>query len=172
VAKDRLRRTHWSQFLWDRETRRLAFYDRHEGLRPIPYLIQGALVVALSLSVTVAFSNPSAKLYGYAASLVVIDLGMVAIAALFVIAGRPMWQEDRDSTYLALAIGFAGIPVWGLLEILCLGGALATSIPMLCDARPITGWIAGLWFATVPGVSFLLGFRRFLLQARRSPGTL
>lgn len=172
MAKDRLRRTHWSRFLWDRETRRLAFYDRHAELRPLPYLIPGALVVVLSLSVAVAFANPSAKLYGYAVSLVVIDLGMVMIAAFFVIAGRPMWREDRDSTYLALAIGFAGIPVWGLFEILCLGGIFAATIPTLCDARPITGWMAGLWFVTVPAVSFLLEFRRFLLRDRSTAGTV
>ncbi len=171
MAKDRLRRTLWSQFLWDRETRILAFYDRHERLRPIPYLVVGALVIVLSLSVAVAFANPSAKLYGYAVSLVVVDLGMVGIAALFVIAGRPLWREDRDSMYLALAIGFAGIPVWGLLEILCLGGIFATTIPTLCDARPAVGWIAGLWFVTVPSVSFLLGLRRFVLRVRQRPGT-
>ena len=108
--------------------------------------------------------EPTAKVYGYATSLVVIDVGMVFIAALFVIAGRPLWREERDSTYLALALGFSGIPVWGLLEVFCLNGVLFSLIPTLCDVRPGASWLLGLWFVAVPAVSVLLSFRRFLLR--------
>src|SRR5207253_1395031 len=83
---------------------------------------------------------PSAKVYGYALSLVVIDVGMVFIAVLFVIAGRPLWREDHDATYLALALGFSGIPVWGFFEIFCLNGVLFVLFPSICDARPSVGW--------------------------------
>jgi hypothetical protein len=140
----------------------LAFYDRHVKLRPVPFLIVGALVAVLSLSITLAFVNPSAKMYGYAASLVVIDAGMVLIAVLFVLAGRPLWKEDRESTYLALAIAFAAIPVWGLLEILCVNGILMASIPDFCNFRSTAGWILVTWFVAVPIVSTLREFRRFI----------
>jgi hypothetical protein len=144
--------------------KRLEFYDRHARLRPIPFLIIGTLACVLALSSGVSFANPSAKVYGYTAGLVVIDVGMVFIAALFVTAGRPLWREDRDPTYLALALAFSGIPVWGLLEVVCLHGMLLALIPGVCDVRPSAGWLVALWFVSLPGVSILLEFRKFLMR--------
>ena len=167
MGRGGFRRTRWSRFLWDRQVRRIDFFDRHPRLSPIPYMIIATLVGVLALSGGLSFANPSAKVYGYAISLVLIDVGMVFIAALFVVAGRPLWREDRDSTYLALALAFSGIPVWGLLEVFCLNGVLFSLIPSLCDARPGAGWVLALWFIAVPASSILLGFWRFLRSGTR-----
>ena len=161
------RRTRWSRFLWDRQVRRIDFFERHPKLSPIPYLIIATFVSLLALSGVLTFANPSAKVYGYAISLVLIDVGMVFIAALFVIAGRPLWKEERDSTYLALALGFSGIPVWGLLEVFCLNPVLFSVFPSLCDARPGAVWVLVLWFVAVPAASILLEFWRFVRRGRR-----
>jgi len=92
---------------------------------------------------------------------------MVFIAALFVIAGRPLWKEERDSTYLALALGFSGIPVWGLLEVFCLNPVLFSLFPSLCDARPGAVWVLALWFVAVPAASIVLEFWRFVRRGTR-----
>jgi len=162
VGRGGFHRSKWSAYMWDRQKRRMDFYDRHPRLGTVPYLIIGTLVLVLALSTGLSFANPSAKVYGYAVSLVIIDVGMVFIAGLFVLAGRSLWREDRDSTYLALALGFSGIPVWGLLEAVCLNGTVFTLLPTLCNARPSAGWLLGVWFLAVPTVSIVLGFRRFL----------
>src|SRR5207237_1974047 len=161
------RRTRWSRILSDRQVRRIDFCERHPRLSPIPYMIIATLVGVLALSGGLSFANPSAKVYGYAISLVLIDVGMVFIAALFVVAGRPLWREDRDSTYLALALGFSGIPVWGLLEVFCLNPVLFSLFPSLCDARPGAVWVLVLWFVAVPAASILLEFWCFVRRGMR-----
>ena len=130
-------------------------------------MIIATFVSLLALSGVLTFANPSAKVYGYAISLVLIDVGMVFIAALFVIAGRPLWKEERDSTYLALALGFSGIPVWGLLEVFCLNPVLFSLFPSLCDARPGAVWVLALWFVAVPAASIVLEFWRFVRRGTR-----
>src|SRR6266571_2615005 len=172
VGRGGFRRSQWALYRWEVQKRRLDFYERHPKLEIVPYLIIGTLVLVLALSGGLAVANPAAKVYGYALSLVVVDVGMVFIAILFVIAGRPLWREDHDSTYLALALGFSGIPVWGFFEIFCLNGVLFVLFPSICDARPSAGWIAFVWFVVVPVVSILLDFRRYLLdRSRRSAKT-
>jgi len=169
VGRGGFRRSKWASYRWEVQKRRLDFYERHPKLEIVPYLIIGTLVLVLALSGGLAFANPSAKVYGYALSLVVIDVGMVFIAVLFVIAGRPLWREDHDATYLAMALGFSGIPVWGFFEIFCLNGVLFVLFPSICDARPSVGWVAFVWFVAVPAVSILFDFRRYLLDRSKHP---
>src|SRR2546426_2911707 len=116
VGRGGFRRSKWASYRWEVQKRRLDFYERHPKLEIVPYLIIGTLVLVLALSGGLAFANPSAKAYGYALSLVVIDVGMVFIAVLFVIAGRPLCREAHDATDRAMAPSIPGLPASGIVD--------------------------------------------------------
>src|SRR2546427_899650 len=100
VGRGGFRRSKWASYRWEVQKRRLDFYERHPKLEIVPYLIIGTLVLVLALSGGLAFANPSAKVYGYALSLVVIDVGVVFIAVLFVIRSEEHTSELQSQSNL------------------------------------------------------------------------
>ena len=133
-------------------------------------MIIATLVGVLALSGGLSFANPSAKVYGYAISLVLIDVGMVFIAALFVIAGRPLWREDRDLRYIGVVVGFASLPVWGSIEATCVSYLIPDfSRSGVCRASPGLSWVAVAWLIAIPLLLALVDFRWFL--ASRAKGS-
>ncbi len=119
----------------------------------------GVSVVAIGLN----FGNPLARVSGYLLGLVIVDVGMTAVAVLSWIIGRKLWREDADPRYLAVAIGFAGLPVWGVLQTLCVSFMLPDlSLSQVCALVPELSWVPVLWLVLLPVGSLLVDFRLFL----------
>ena len=165
-------RQKWHDYAWFRSTRRLDFDDRHPDLRWFPTIIALAFVTVTGVAVGLNYMRPGSGLGGYLQSLVAIDFGMAAVAALSWILGRALWREDHDHRYLWAAIGFAALPVWGVLETLCVTFMIpAFSTHEACMIIPDSSWIAILVLFVVPFVAVLVDFRGYLIGKRREAGS-
>ncbi len=141
----------------------MHFDDRHPEYRWFPWLIMFAFVGVTVTALAVNFSNPLTQISGYLLGLVTVDFGMATVATLAWLMGRLLWREDADPRYLAAAIGFAGLPVWGVLETVCITGLIPPfSESEACLLIPNLSWVAVLWLAAVPVASILIDFRTFL----------
>lgn len=124
----------------------------------------GVAAVALGFN----FGNPLAQVSGYLLGLVSVDFGMTAVAVLAWIMGKPLWREDADPRYLAVAIGFAGLPVWGVLQTLCLTFLIPElSVSVACTAVPNLSWLPILWLVALPVGSLFLDFVVYLRSHRQ-----
>ncbi len=125
-------------------------------------------VAVTGIALAVNFMNPAAGLGGVLLSLVSIDFGMAAVAVMAWILGRKLWREQHDPRYLGAAIGFASLPVWGVLDSLCVSFVIpAFSFNGVCTLIPGLSWIAVLVLIVVPLSTILMDFRWYLLQAQR-----
>jgi len=158
-------------YRWFRETRAFRFAERHTRLRWVPTLTSLILVGSFALAIVQTFANPAATLAGYAMSLVLVDAGITVCAGLFATAGRLAWKEDRDASYLSLAIGFGAIPVWGLVEVLCVNDTLGSlGESTVCAWSPIAFWFLGAWLFLVPTTVAVLDLLRYAARRREGPG--
>jgi hypothetical protein len=156
----------WADYAWYRDTHRLHFDDRHPRLRWFPWIIALSFASVTMVALALNFTNPLTQVSGYLMGLVIVDFGMAAVAVLAWIIGRPLWREDADPRYLAAAIGFAGLPVWGVLQTLCITFILPPlSLSQVCVVAPDMAWVAVLWLAALPMGSILLDFVAFLRGA-------
>ncbi|HEY7589193.1 MAG TPA: hypothetical protein VIB49_10680 [Thermoplasmata archaeon] len=163
LARRRTLRKKWSDYAWYRDTQRFHFDGRHPRLRWFPYAILLSFVTVTGIALVFNFANPLEGISGYLLSLVLVDFGMAFVAVLAWILGRRLWAEDRDARYLAAAIGFAGLPVWGVLQTLCITFVIPElSLSEVCALAPDFSWLAALWLMAVPGTAILLDFRKHL----------
>ena len=167
MPRRRTLRQRWSDYAWFREGTRFQFDERHPDLKWFPWIIVFAFVGVSALVVGFNFGNPLAKVSGYLLGLVCVDFGMTAVAVLAWIIGRPLWREDADPRYLATAIGFAGLPVWGVLQTLCLVFIIPElSLSVACVVIPNLSWLPILWLIVLPVGSMAMDFLGYL---RKNP---
>ncbi len=113
------------------------------------------------------FGNPLAQVSGYLLGLVSVDFGMTAVAVLAWYIGRKLWREDADPRYLATAIGFAGLPVWGVLQTFCITAIIPEwTLSEACVVVPNLEWVAILWLMVLPVGSIFVDFGIFLRSTR------
>jgi hypothetical protein len=167
VPRRKTLREKWRAYTWSRESRTLAFDGRHPQLRWFPTFIAISFVAVTGVALGVNYMRPGAGLGGFLLSLVTIDFGMAAVAVLSWILGRKLWREEHDPRYLAAAIGFAALPVWGVLDSLCISFVMpALSLNDVCTAIPGAAWLAILVLIVVPLAAILIDFRWYLAEQR------
>ena len=170
MARRRTLRELWSDYSWFRDTSRYHFDQRHPSLRWFPWIIVISFVSVSAVALGFNFGNPLAQVSGYLLGLVIVDFGMTAVAVLAWIIGRPLWREDADPRYLATAIGFAGLPVWGVFQTLCVTFVIPElSLSEACVVVPNLSWIAILWLVALPVGATLADFLGYLRAAKRPP---
>ncbi len=128
-----------------------------------------AFVSVAAIAMGFNFGNPLAQVSGYLLALVCIDFGMAAVAVLAWIMGRQLWREDDDPRYLAAAIGFAGLPVWGVLQTVCVTFVIPElSLSEACFVIPGLSWLPVLWLVALPVGSIVVDFGLFLRRRTES----
>ncbi len=163
LARRRTLRKKWSDYAWYRDLSRFHFDERHPELKWFPWIIVFSFVGVSAVAIGFNFGNPLAQVSGYLLGLVSVDFGMTAVAVLAWIMGKPLWREDADPRYLAVAIGFAGLPVWGVLQTLCFTFLIPQfSLSVACVAIPQLSWLPILWLVALPVSSILVDFNSFL----------
>ncbi len=157
----------WDDYAWFRDSSRYHFDERHPELRWFPWLIAFSFVSVTAIALGFNFGNPLAQVSGYLLGLVMVDFGMTAVAVMAWIIGKPLWREDADPRYLATAIGFAGLPVWGVLDTICVVSVIPEfSQSVVCAVVPDLSWIAVLWLIILPVSAVLYDFLVYLRNAR------
>jgi hypothetical protein len=145
----------------------MAFDERHPRLRWFPIVIAFAFVAVTGVALGLSSIKQGAGLGGFLQGLVTIDFGMAAVASLSWIVGRKRWREEHDPRYLGAAIGFAALPVWGVLDALCLSFIIpAWSLNDACVPIPELSWLAILVLVVVPISAVVMDFRSYVVQAR------
>lgn len=141
----------------------MAFDQRHPNLQWLPNVIAILFVGVTGTALAWNFVSPTAGLSGYLLGLVTVDFGMAAVAVLAWMIGRKLWREDHDPRYLAAAIGFAGLPVWGVFETLCVSYLIpALSFSLACTYSTDYAYGAVAWLIGVPLGSVLWDFWGYL----------
>ncbi len=126
-------------------------------------------MTAIALGFT--FGNPLAQVSGYLLGLVMVDFGMTAVAVLAWMIGKPLWREVADPRYLAIAIGFAGLPVWGVLDTVCVVSIIPEfSRSVVCAVTPDLSWVPVLWLLALPVASVFYDFLVYLRSPDASAG--
>ncbi len=167
MPRRRTLRQRYSDYSWYRDASRFHFDERHPELKWFPWIIVFAFVGVSALALGFNFGNPLAQVSGYLLGLVSVDFGMTAVAVLAWIIGKPLWREDTDPRYLATAIGFAGLPVWGVLQTLCFVYLIPEfSASVACIVIPNLSWVPLLWLVVLPVGSIFMDFGGYL---RRNP---
>lgn len=173
MPRRRTIRQKWRDYAYSRDSHTLAFDDRHPRLRWFPMIIAFAFVAVTGVALGLSSITPGAGLGGFLQSLVTIDFGMAAVALLSWILGRKRWREEHDPRYLGAAIGFAALPVWGVLDALCLSFIIpAWSLNDACGTIPGLSWLAVLILVVVPVSAVVMDFRRYVIQARQEAGAI
>ena len=141
----------------------MEFDRRHPNLQWLPNVIAILFLGVTGTALAMNFVSPTAGLSGYLLGLVTVDFGMVAVAVMAWIIGRKLWREDHDPRYLAAAIGFAGLPVWGVFETVCVSYMIpALSLSLACTFSTDYAYIAIAWLILVPLGSVLWDFWVYL----------
>jgi len=155
----------WKEYARHRAERGKEYARRHPVRADLeraivfvpPFALMGTVLLAAMLIADGA--SPTYVAGGIIGAFASIAVGLAWLGAL-------RWRETGAPQPLGLGIGFAALPAWGLVELLCIRDLMARTPTPYCGLLlgsfyPVLGWVFAWFF-----VPILVDFARFRERER------